>query len=428
MRTLSLAALLTACSAAPPPSPSAVRSRIDADLGHVLREAKAAADASTANVPGAMTLGAVLPVRLGVTLPALPDPDTTTAWLDDHVFSDANALGDGVFAIPPEVACAAGDAACAQRLADAQLRVRVEQDDSGALRFAVQIDAAHDEPLSFLLSNDELAIALDLDGSEQAVIAAAQLLGEQAPMVQLQGAATADVTILGRAHAKLSLAIVRALSLALAPQGVMLADDGAFRFASAPGQVLAAELDGNAPLATLDLGLGDTIVHLPGDATTASTDVDLAGATASASYAPGGALVLEHVSLGGKTTMLGRASAIGRMIDLNPDDGRAFDASITANSSGETLIVSPRFDLRQTIDHTALGDVPPVYDPTRVLVDGALLTSASQVEVATGTYALATSPAQYGFSATTGQCVAPTAAHDAASGQDYTAYVVSACP
>jgi hypothetical protein len=430
MRTLVFAALLAACSASPPPSPSMVRARITSDLGHVLHEVKNASDGSTVNVPGATTLHALLPVQLGATLPTLPDPDTSVTWLNEHVFTDANSLGDGVFAIPPEVVCSAGDAACAQRLADVQLRVRVEENEDQSLRFAVQVDSSHDEPLSFRLAPSELAIEIDLDGSDQAVVAVAQLFGEQAPQVQLQGAATADVTIVGPAHAMVSLQIVRALSLALAPQGVTLAEDGAFRFASAPAQVLAVELDGNAPLANVQLGLGETIVHLPGDATTRSTDIDLAGLTAIAKFAEQGTLTLGGVSLGGKTTTIGKAGATAVMIDLDPDAGRAFDAVILADpvTGNEKLTVSPLLDLRQAIDHAVLGDVPPVYDPTQLAITGTVITSPAQVQVTSGTYTLATNPAQYGFSASAGQCVSPTAAHDAASGQDYTAYAVTPCP
>jgi len=333
-----------------------------------------------------------------------------------------DSLGNEVSSVDPD---------CVNRVTTAQLRVRVEEDDNHALRFAVQIDPNHDEPLSFLLAHTELAITVDLDGADHAIISLAELLGEQAPNVDLMGQVTADVKILGSAHAKASLTIDRATMVAVAPQGEPLSGNGAFRFASAAAQVIAIELDGTAPLAKLDLGLGETLVHLPGDSTTKSTDVDLAGLTANATFT-GNTLIIDHLSLGGKTTTIAKDSVVAEMIDLNPNDGRALQATLTAdpNTGTETLLVAPRLDLERSIDHAVMGDAPPVYDVTRVLLEGALQASAapSQTRVLTGTLSLATSPAQYGFLAVAGQCIAQAQAYDATSGQDYTAYSVGACP
>ena len=432
MRTMFFASLcLAAACSSDPPSPATVRARLTSDLGNVLHETQNASDGSTAHLPGSAT-ASLLGVSTTMANVMAGDPDKLIQWLNDHVFTDANYLGDGTYKVPPELVCSTDDTACAQRLELAQLRVRVEEDDNHALRFAVQIDPNHDEPLSFLLAHTELAVTLDLDGADHAIISLAELFGEQAPNVDLQGQATADLQILGSAHAKASLSIDRAIMVAVAPQGEPLSGNGAWRFASTAAQVIAIELDGNAPLATLDLGLGETLVHVPGDATTKSTDVDLAGLTANAAFAGGNTLTIQHISLGGKTTTIAKDMAVGEMIDLNPNDGRSLQATITAdpNSGIETLIVAPRLDLERSIDHAILGDAPPVYDVTRVLLDGALQSTASssQVRVLTGTLSLATNPAPYGFSATAGQCIAQTQAYDATSAQPYTAYSVGSCP
>jgi hypothetical protein len=47
--------------------------------------------------------------------------------------------------------------------------------------------------------------------------------------------------------------------------------------------------------------------------------------------------------------------------------------------------------------------------------------------VVSGTFAITTNPASYGFSATAGQCVTSTDTYDSVTYNDYTAYTVSAC-
>jgi hypothetical protein len=422
MRPCLVVSLLTiaACSSSPP-TPRLVRARVTADLGHILHETKNAATPSIRGLPSSFGLAPVAGL----------DPDAATSWLNENVFTDASSVGDGVFIISPELVCST-DQDCVQRLAAADLRVRVEQDDNGALRFAIQLDAAHDEPLSFLLSHDELAMAVDLDGATQAMLALAQLTGERAPSATLQGQATADLKILGPAHATASLTIDRALALAVADGGQPLAGDGALRFASPAAPVLAVELDGNAPLARLDLGLGETIAHLPGSAGQSTNDVDLAGLTGSIALDAAGTLAVHGFSLGDKTTTIQRGGVTARAIDLNPNDDRALAATLITNASDgtEMLTVSPRLDLQQRTDHSAPGSTSPIYDITRVQLDGSLAMSANHdaARVVGGSLSLTTSPSQYGFSATAGECVTATDALDATTGQTYTVYAIATCP
>jgi hypothetical protein len=95
----------------------------------------------------------------------------------------------------------------------------------------------------------------------------------------------------------------------------------------------------------------------------------------------------------------------------------------------ETLSVSPKLDVRMTINHAALGSSAPLYDVTRVLLEGELTSSelSDAVEVSSGTFSITTNPAQYGFSATAGQCVSADETYDSASGEYYTSWSVGAC-
>lgn len=461
-----LSTALVACSG-DPPAPSEVRARIADDLRHVLTEGKAAMDGSTANLPSSAAFGFATSAldSTGAARLAEPvarlfetkdrrlafddessadfDPDDIIDYLNQKLFTDANYLGDGVYKVPASLVCeetvyddttntetTSIDPECAQRLAQAQLRIRVEEDDG--LRFWIQLDANHDEPLGILLRHDEVALTVDLDDATDAMIALAQVFGEEAPNADLSGQITGSLKILGDAHASASLSFDRALSIRFADQGVALDSDGAFRFASAAGEIASVDLDGTAERAALDLGLGETSVHVPGDELDPrATDVLLGGATVAATFEDS-TLTLDNISLGTKTTTVSVGGEQALAIDLNANDGRALDATITVDpaTGNETLAVSPRLDLQLATNHALLDEEAPVYDVTRVLLDGSLRGSpeGDHVEVLSGSFSIATSPSEYGFSANAGECVFATEIYDDTTFSSWTQYSVGTCP
>lgn len=467
--TLSLlSTALIACGDGPP-DPSEVRSALRNDLGHVLREGQASMDATT-NMPSGTAFGfatialggtdgaalrAMAPVSrfLNDLNPDLRDgtagfdeetgSDAVIQMLEQELFTDANYLGDGVFRVPASLVCeqttydpdtgietTSIDPDCAQKLDLAQLRIRVASEDDG-LRFYIQVDANHDEPLAFFLSHTKLAVTLDLDEATAAMAALAPIFGETAPNADLSGEITGAIEIRGAAHAGVSLSFDRALSIKFADQGVDLDGANATRFTSAAGTIIAVDLDAHATKASLDLGLGKTTAHIPGDALEPqATDFSLGGATVSARY-QANTLTLTNISLGDTTTTLSKGGVQGLAIDLNPADGRSLDATITTDpvSGDETLEVSPRLDLRTSVDHAVLGDEAPVYDVTRVQLTGSLRGSAfgDVVEVLSGSLAVDTNPADYGFAAIAGQCVQSTDVFDDVTYTSYTTYAVVAC-
>jgi hypothetical protein len=351
------------------------------------------------------------------------DTDSIIELLQNELFTDANHLGDGVYQVPPSMICEDGDVECATEFAKVQLRVRVEDDDD-ALKFWIQVDANHDEPLGFKLGRTELAITVDLDEAEDAVRALAPVFGEQAPNAELGGRITGSLRIHGRAHAAASVTFDRALSIKFADQGVNLDSDGAFRMASAAGDIFAIDLDGNAAKASFGLGLGLTTLHVPGDEVEASTDVLIGGATVNA-QAHGSTLTLTNLSLGNQTTTVHTGGALELSIDLNPNDGRKLDATVTLDTAGnETLAVSPKLDLQ-----TFVSDAPNPYNVTRVLLDGSLRGDAlgEQVEVLSGSFSIQTNPAAFGFSAAAGQCVFATEMSDDTTFTSWTQYSVGTC-
>ena len=420
--------VLLGCTDDPPPTPTEVRSQISSDLTNVLHETNAAFAGSQGTVPGS-TAVAVVDRVLGTALgtdtalgaqvraimapvaarsadaaPAPSDGDLIDAqaaisYLDEQLFTDANHVGNGVYQVPAALVCSrttydasgrpvtAIDPTCAAQLAKLDLRIRVAR-DGGTLVFAIQIDAAHDEPLRFTLTHTSLAVTVDLDGTQHAFVALAALLGADVPNAMLAGQVTGKLEVLGTAKARASLSIDRALSIAFARQGADLGGSDAYVLSSAKAEAFSVTLDGGARSGSLAVGLG------------------------------------------GRTTTVSINGVRAETIDLNADNGRVLDATLTedAATGALTLAVTPRLDLQHSIDHAVLGDTRPVYDLTRVVLDGSLiqLRASNQTKV-TGSLRIATSPASYGITASAGQCVTSADAVDPTTGASFTRWTVTTC-
>ncbi|MBA3819758.1 MAG: hypothetical protein H0X17_12755 [Deltaproteobacteria bacterium] len=464
------------------PAPADVRARISTDLVHVLDEANAAT-ADGAAIPSAAAFGMVERVLGGVVGSALGDTGSETSfrvqsrlaqlagvmaprtgvrstgtadelavdepadadfdgaaaaeWLNEHLLTDANHQGDGIYKVPAALVCAetqydetgaptgeAVDADCAQAFAQIGLRIRVTEDDD-TLRFALQLGSNHDEPLSIGLAPNALSLTVDLDEAEDAMRSLASKFGEGIPTFSLAGQVTASLEILAAAHVRGALDIDRAIAIELAEP----AAGDAFRFASAQANVFAITLNGAQQSSELVVGLGATSLHVT--ELEGAVDLDLPGVTAVAMHAAGQPLQITHVGLGDRTTSLSIDGQRAFSLDLNPQDGRAFGATISHDpeSGTETVTVAPKLDLRMATDHAVLGDTAPVYDVTQLVLDGSLRSSAEsdRVEVLTGSLRLATNPASYGFIATAGQCVAGTEVIDEPSDTYYTQWSVGSC-
>lgn len=446
-----------------PPTPTEVRERISSDLGNVLREANAAISGGTQAIPGAAALAVVDRVlgsdpQIGPSLRAVTErvaarasaaPDDTSAAIDvdaliarlnDKLFTDANHVGDGIYEVPASLVCTTTtvdssgnsietiDGKCAEQLASAELRVRTAK-EGDALVLAIQVDAAHDEPLIFTLTHTSLAITVDLDDAQRAFVALAGVFDADIPNARLSGQVTAALEILGTAKLRASLAIDRALSIAFAKAGASLDGPDAFVLSSAKAEVIAVTLDGKGRSGSLALGLGETAIKAPADGK--RVELDLAGATATALFVDGQPLELKHVSMGNRTTTVSIDGVRAVAIDLNAQDGRAFDATVShdAGTGTDTLEVTPKLDLQLTVDHAVLGGTRPVYDVTRVMLDGSVRGSdtSDQVEVLAGSFSVTTDPATYGFAATAGQCVIAADVTDPTTGSTFTRFSVAAC-
>ncbi len=440
---------LGACSDDPPPSPTSVRSRITSDLGNVLHESAAASKSAQSLIPSGTfsMLDRVLGGSGGAATSSFIkhadtamgdafDADAIIAQLNTTVFTDANEVEDGVYAVHADLACSVTaidmngtevktiDPDCAASWDKLALRIRVSENGS-ALKFAVQLGVAHDEPLEVALTHNSLALSVDLDQAQAAAAAIATAFGEMTPNADLSGKVTGSLTILGTAHATVAFDIDRAVDIKVADAGVALTSPQAFRVTSAAAHVIDVELDGNAGTGAVKLGLGATTFHAPGADT---YDLDLPGATAAFALAANQPLQITNLSLGNRTTTLSKNGAVGIAIDLNKNGGRKLDAAISFDQAtgAETLSVTPHLDVEIATNHAVLGDSASVYDVTQVRLDGSLH-GGDQLEVLSGSFKIATNPAQYGVTATTGQCVTSDEMIDATTGDYYTAWTAGTC-
>jgi len=342
--------------------------------------------------------------------------------LNDGVFADANYEGDGVFRVPASQLCAdPADTACVDDANRAELRIRAETADDG-LDLTLLVGADRAEPMSIGLREGVLTMSVDLAEAEAAVRA----VGTTEPgwTVELSGAISARLDVLGTAHVAVALNIDQ-------PVHVAISDGTAsepFGLDTAVAQPLVrVELDGVAVIGSAQIGLGSTQVHVPADVDPA-LDVDLAGLTATAAMAAG-ALTIDRLSIGDRTMTVAVGGQQAIAIDLNPDAGRSLGMTVTGDATDATFAITPGLDLRVAIDHAVLGDTAPRYDVTRVLLWGAspstVRQTADQLMVMSGALSLETNPAGYGVVVDGGQCLGEELRSDATG--SYTAYVATAC-
>jgi len=221
------------------------------------------------------------------------------------------------------------------------------------------------------------------------------------------------------------------LDTKFAAAGADLGGAEAFVLSSAAAEAFSVTLDGATQAGSLAIGLGETAVKLPALEAGKRFELDLPGATATASLTTGQPIQLTHLGLGNRSTTVSIGGARAQTIDVNPQDGRAFNATVSHDpaTGTDTFTVTPKLDLQMSVDHAVLGDDQPVYDVTRVLLDGSLRssTTSDQVTVATGSLSITTNPASYGVTAAAGQCVTESDAVDSTTGAFFTRWTAGAC-
>jgi len=367
--------------------------------------------------------------------PAPIDVEAHIAYLNDRLFADARHRGDGIYEIAPELVCpsvAPGgggsgvDPACAAAIDQLAPRIRTAvmpttllTDTSAGVVFALQLGPAGDEPLTIELLHHELAPSLvstelraelDLDQLQRALDGLSGAAAAYVPRTALSGHVRARLQG-DPSGASFDLWIDRQLSMRIAGPGGALDGADALALSSAADSqlpVLSIVLAPRSPQGVLDVRLGATAVELPTRGK--RLGLDLAGLTASTVMDRFLPLEVVDIGFGGRPVVVTVDGARAQTLDVNPDDGHDFNVIVQRDEavrSLQTLQVHPRLDLRMTVDHAVFGDAAPLYDTTRVVLDGVVRTTSApdRLEVTDGTYRLETDPVGHGFEATAGQCV-----------------------
>jgi hypothetical protein len=458
MLIASLGASLVACGG-DPPDPATVRQGLQQNLGAVLPELVAALQSdATARVPldsaqrlfDMIDAGSTAPVATllprassvrssvrssvqssfqssfhALAADSTIDATKLSSWLVRNLFTDANHRGDGVFRIPPQLVCATSfdpetgdpgpvlDDSCVQTFNKVEPKIRV-RGDAQDLEFSLLLGPSENEPFSLELTKSSVDFRIDLGEAQQAVAELSTIFGENPPNLRASGQVAFGLKVLGKQHVVFKTTIERAVELAFAEGNIALDSAGALRFASAAATVTSIEIDGTAGSLKASLALGVTKLHTPSGPVgsgASALDVDLPGLTGALTVAPGQPVKLTGLGLGNRTFTVDVDGRRAVTIDLNPESGRSFDATISENAGVASFAITPSFDLRMNVNATALGQPAAPYQVTRILLDGTtptLTTQGSLLKVSSGHFAISTDPATYGLDANAGQCVKET--------------------
>ena len=407
MKTRILAVILFAgaCgSTAEPADPNAARQRT-ADSVKILDEASdsiaftaesdtlASTEGSMASMNGAVESPLFFPEDLRfVTPPAEGEPswsEQAQDFLEEHVFTDANYEGDGVYRLRGEDFCptdeltGAPDAQCVADFNEAELRVRAVLAGDG-LDLTLLVGPDRVEPLTVELRSDRITVIVDLGAAAAAARHIATVTGEaiELPRV-LEGVVSGELKLNGPDDVTLSVAIREAVRV----EGDL--ESGSYLFSSAAKTPLfSARGEGAARRLSIDLDIGQTQSSFPWDAftidesepslVTGQLAIDAKGLSGSVVLEEGASqLRLSNIGLGdGKSTVKLDDYEILSWL-LNADSGNRFGLTVTPTAAGTaTFAFDPELDLQFGVDLQPFADAGEVVESYllgetyRVEIDG----------------------------------------------------------
>ncbi len=298
------------------------------------------------------------------------DPEATATALADflstRIFTQANVEAESgtsvTFRLRPEVVCDAGDAACADLLAELPVRLQVTSDEPGDLDVAVLVGEPAVHPLDIGLHQDELEVQADL-AAIRALLLQLGAPAEELPAVMegrvalgiarhAAGDFTASLSVLERVAVHSALGGPWQFELAAALPAAAARIDAASRQISVRLGLAALSLRGPLEFffgeeeAACDLPDCSTFAVAPPEGT---VGLHLAGLTGETVFESLGGdvdvLRFRSIGLGNDTSVLDMDGAPILTVDLNPLAGRAFDLVATADDHGTELQFAPSFDL-----------------------------------------------------------------------------------
>ena len=291
--------------------------------------------------------------------------------MEDRLFVDANLesqTGDtAVYLLHPDPTCrplpADTDPAgtvppismsCADDLNKVPFRISVTNDGDG-VKMTVLVGPAKQELVTVIVHSDELALQVDLPQAKAASDYINQQLGNGSPGGQydrLAGKMEWSLTKLGDQKVKAAFSILEALDIASTGSSAVTV--------AASSPVFAVSGDGITKSATLQLGLGATVVDGTWDPQglgVANRDlhVSLGGIYGSFQLDDNAHQILVTDAGIGETKVMVRTSTIFDL-NLNADSMRRFSGRVVANPDDTVQIeVTPKFDASLAFDYNSVA-------------------------------------------------------------------------
>ena len=371
------------------------------------------------------------------------EPEPTTEDFDLDVTDETDALVDELeqriladAAIEAEESHAVtflvrGDLVCASEVGDApdpdckemvdamQIRIVLTSPAPGNVDVDLLVGPNRVNPVSLQVHQGMLAAEVDLGGVAAAADHIGPIIGEELELPQtLKGRIRGELRADG-STATASVSVLQAITVA----------DADFSFSlgqSLPLLSLSADSAASTLTGTVDAGRIAGAFPMTSyswdDATGVEEEIEydfsfeLAGLSSTAVLqALADVVDVTNIGLGPDTSTVSINGDEVLAIDLNPEDGRTLDATITASDDDVTIAVSPKFDLSVAMQFAAAafllddwGDDWMQDDVLDITLDGASTPTVrfgQDVEVLDGTLTVALQNAGISHSLTAGQCL-----------------------
>lgn len=353
--------------------------------------------------------------------------DEATGVLETRIFASGNVEAENgstvTYLLRGNVVCNEGgsvDADCANAVDDAEIRLVVSAPATDDIKIEFQIGPTRARPLDLELGTTELAANLYLGGVKGAVEHLALLDGEVPDLpAQMSGTLRLALKAESDTRASLTFSVIDAINV----------QSDEWRLAvgkSSPTFQLTADaaletLESRADLAAIDArfpSIETSYDAVSGETIEVTRRIDLAlGGASSATVLSVGddTLTVTDIGLGDTTTRLSIDGNDVLAVDLNPTDGRRFNATISAlEGDAVEVALSPVFDLMVDMNFINAPEVFDVDDwmldeTLSIVADGAngsrLLFADDQVEVLEGNLSITLGNAAISHQAGEGQCL-----------------------
>jgi hypothetical protein len=378
----------------------------------------------------------VEPAEPELDLDVTDDADEMTAWLEEHIFNEANVESEEdkavTYLIDGDVFCALegepADPECVSQVNDAEIRLVATSPSEGDIDLDVLVGPNRANPTSLQLHDDLLAAEVDLGGAKESAEHIASITGDLDDL-------ELPTTMEGRVRAELTVEGDKKLSAAFSVLAPIKVADGDFNLAMAPAlPALSVAVDGQAKTIETVSNLGTVDGSFPvtewvyeyDETTDTETETEinyqygfhLGGLTSNTLFeAANDVIAITGLGLGDTTSTFSIDGEEVLALDLNADDGRTLDITATSNDAGLVdLEVSPKLDLAVALQFASaadkLTDVAEwmMDDVLRVTLDGAdapkvRLTEEDGLEVVDGTLTMSLANAGTTVTVEAGQCV-----------------------